>query len=241
MIEISVDQAALSALMREVKGASERARDTAAMCADAGWWLRRRIRRRFAESGPGWAPVRSWPRAGRQTGKPLLLTKKLRDSIQYTSGASDALVFSEHPAAHLHNDGGTITGKPYLAIPESPPLRGTQADYYRTRKIEGGFVLPRDFLKRKPQAPGESRDERTSESGDGYIGPGVYKRERGRGLVRYKAFVRSVSVPPRRFMDMDANDEATIARRWRSFILTGRFEGSARKPSSSSGAVGDDA
>jgi phage gpG-like protein len=111
------------------------------------------VKRRFATGttpeGARWRPLKyARPRGGN---RPLLDTGRLMASITGRSSPTEVVVGTAHPAAPLHQHGGTVRPKKgkYLAIPltkeaqraGSPRrMKGTKAVPLFARKVDGRWV-----------------------------------------------------------------------------------------------------
>jgi phage gpG-like protein len=115
------------------------------------------------ENRPGWAKPSSFYRAWRSGGQPLVDTGRLVNSWAWRSTQSDVKVFTQVRYARQLNLGGVIRprGK-FLLIPQSPPLKMTEARGWPTGKAAIAARYPGSFfLFHGPEGPGIYRKSRT--------------------------------------------------------------------------------
>lgn len=159
---------------------------------------------RFRESGPGWAPLK-W-----RQGRPLLNTGVLVKSVTYRASADEVVVGSSLVHSRLHNLGGVVrpVRAKWLAIPLVPPLSATEARVRRPRDFNGAFVLmkgpegPGLYRKAGGGARSSLRTRRTSYASG------------SRGIERIFAFVKSVKIPARPYLEWTNRAMTNISRLW---------------------------
>jgi phage gpG-like protein len=161
-IKMSGDKQVLAALQEMVKrtGPPGRGRLLAALGQRVAL---RHMPATIRENRPGWAKPSSYYRGWRSGGQPLVDTGRLVNSWAWRANQNDVKIFTAVRYARQLDQGGVIRPRGrFLLIPQSPPLRMTEARGWPSGKAAIAARYPGSFfLFHGPEGPGIYRKSRT--------------------------------------------------------------------------------
>jgi phage gpG-like protein len=145
------------------------------------------------ENRPGWAKPSPYYRAWRSGGQPLVDTGRLVNSWAWRATQNDVHVFTAVRYARQLDKGGTIRPRGrFLLIPQSPPLRMTEARGWPHGRSAIAARYPGSFfLFHGPEGPGIYRKSRIRTASNLRTRTARYQA-RTLGVERIAAAVRQV-------------------------------------------------
>lgn len=132
-----------------------------------------RVPQALRKNVDGWPTPRSFPRAYRAGGQPLLDTRRLSSSLAYKATERDVKIGTNVEYGRILRHGGTIRPrtKKRLLEPLSPPLTISEVRAFPKGKDAIKARYPKSFFLAK-----------------GPDGPGIYRAVRGKAGVKTKKF-----------------------------------------------------
>lgn len=169
----------------------------------AGAFMLRSIANTFRMGGnPKWPESR---RAQAESGKTMLLSNRLRNSIAYSASASELVVGTNTRYARLQNEGGIVKPKKAkaLAIPLHKEARRAAENVTSIKDIEGLWMLVRAG---KAPLLCKTKGERTSKK------TGAVSLKSKVSIEPWFVLLKSVKVPARPFLRVTSDDMTRLER-----------------------------